>query len=93
MQDIYTYGSIQVAFTVYQDFLAYKSGVYIYQSGPALGGHAVKVIGWGVENNVPYWQVANSWNTDWGNNGFFKIRRGTDECGIEDDMTAGKPKY
>ena len=34
-----------------------------------LGGHAVRIIGWGVENKVPYWLVANSWNTDWGDNG------------------------
>lgn len=24
-----------------------------------LGGHAVKMIGWGVENNVPYWLCVN----------------------------------
>jgi len=28
----------------------------------ALGGHAVKIIGWGVENGEKYWEVANSWN-------------------------------
>jgi len=32
-------------------------------------GHAVKIIGWGVEKGTPYWLVANSWNTDWGDNG------------------------
>ena len=35
----------------------------------SLGGHAVKMIGWGVDNGVPYWLVANSWNTDWAENG------------------------
>jgi len=35
-----------------------------------------------VENNTPYWTVANSWNDDWGYKGFFKIKRGSDECGI-----------
>ena len=33
--------------------------------------------------------VRNSWNPTWGDNGLFKIRRGTDECGIEEDMVAG----
>lgn len=28
-----------------------------------LGGHAVKIVGWGVLEGVPYWLVANSWNT------------------------------
>jgi cathepsin B len=35
--------------------------------------------------------VANSWNADWGVNGYFKILRGQDECGIEDQIYAGIP--
>ena len=46
-------------------------------------GHVVRLIGWGEENGVPYWIGANSWNSFWGEDGFFKIRRGTDEAGIE----------
>lgn len=38
-------------------------------SGSELGGHAIKILGWGEENGVPYWLAANSWNTDWGDNG------------------------
>jgi cathepsin B len=53
---------------------------------------AVKILGWGEENSTPYWLVANSWNEDWGDNGFFKILRGKDECGIEDGIVAGAPK-
>lgn len=70
----------------------YKSGVYIRQSILPMGGHAVKIIGWGTENGTDYWLIANSWNTEWGLNGFFKIRRGTNECGIEEDVNAGEPK-
>jgi len=33
--------------------------------------------------------VKNSWNDEWGDNGFFKILRGSDECGIEDDVSGG----
>ena len=81
--DIMTYGSVSAAFTVYEDFVAYKSGVYSHTTGSALGGHAVKIIGWGVENNTPYWLIMNSWNAGWGDKGSFKIKRGSDECGIE----------
>jgi len=84
-------GPVEAAFSVYEDFLAYKSGVYQHVSGSMLGGHAVKILGWGTENGTPYWLVANSWNEDWGDKGYFKIRRGTDECGIEDEITAGLP--
>ena len=34
-----------------------------------MGGHAIRILGWGVENGTPYWLVGNSWNTDWGDNG------------------------
>ena len=50
------------------------------------------MLGWGVENGTKYWLMANSWNTDWGDKGFFKILRGKDECGIIDDINTGIPK-
>lgn len=56
-----------------------------------LGGHAIRIIGWGVENGIPYWLIANSWNSDWGLKGTFKILRGSNHCGIEDQISAGLP--
>jgi len=88
-QEIYSHGPVEAAFTVYEDFLTYKSGVYVHQSTEAVGGHAVKLMGWGTENGQNYWLVANSWNDGWGNMGTFKIARGTDECGIESQVIAG----
>jgi cathepsin B len=87
--EIMTYGPIEVAFDVYQDFFSYTSGVYVHKTGSLAGGHAVKIIGWGTLNNVAYWTVANSWGTDWGMDGFFLIKRGVDECGIEAQPVAG----
>jgi len=92
MQEIFKNGPVETAFTVYEDFLAYKSGVYQHKHGAALGGHAVRFVGWGVENGVKYWLTANSWNPSWGDKGFFKIIRGVDECGIESQVSAGLPK-
>jgi len=92
MEEIMTNGPVEAAFTVYSDFPNYKSGVYQHTSGSPLGGHAVRIIGWGVENGVKYWLVANSWNTYWGDNGTFKIRKGNNECGIEQEVTAGLPR-
>jgi len=90
--DIYMNGPITAQFFVHQDFLSYSSGVYHHTGiGPMLGGHAIKIIGWGVESGVDYWWVANSWNEDWGDHGFFKIRKGTNECQIENFALNGGP--
>ncbi len=90
--EIYTHGSVEAAFSVYEDFLTYKSGVYQHVKGRSLGGHAVKMIGWGVENGTNYWLIVNSWNEGWGDNGTFKILRGSDHLGIESEIVAGRPK-
>ncbi|KAJ6956782.1 hypothetical protein NC652_007751 [Populus alba x Populus x berolinensis] len=92
MAEIYKNGPVEVAFTVYEDFAHYKSGVYKHITGGMMGGHAVKLIGWGTsEDGEAYWLLANQWNRGWGDDGYFKIRRGTNECGIEGDVVAGLP--
>jgi cathepsin B len=48
-------GPIETAFTVYQDFMSYKSGVYVHTYGGVVGGHAVKMVGWGVSGAHNYW--------------------------------------
>jgi cathepsin B len=91
-KEIMNNGPVEGAFTVYEDLILYKDGVYQHVHGKQLGGHAIRILGWGEERGVPYWLIANSWNTDWGNNGFFKILRGQDHCGIESQISAGLPK-
>lgn len=85
-------GPVTACFDVYEDFAAYKSGVYHHVTGYLEGGHAVKIVGWGVLDGTKYWKVANSWNTDWGMDGFFYILRGTDECGIESEVVSALPR-
>jgi len=89
-QELMTKGPLYVAFSVYSDFPTYKSGVYQHTSGSMLGGHAVELMGWGTEDGKDYWLVKNSWNEQWGDGGFFKILRGSDECGIEDSANGGE---
>jgi len=92
--EIVAHGPIEVAFWVFSDFYYYSKGVYQLSPGSTfIGGHAVKIIGWGVDNGLDYWLVANSWGADWGESGFFKIKRGVDECAIEDSVSTGIPAW
>ncbi|KIH67756.1 papain family cysteine protease [Ancylostoma duodenale] len=91
-QEIFETGPVVAAFNVYEDFRYYKGGIYVHKWGKQTGAHAVKVIGWGTEDGTDYWLIANSWNTEWGENGYFRIVRGINNCGIEEQMVAGLMK-
>jgi len=90
-QAIMAGGPVETAFTVYSDFENYAGGIYHHVSGGMAGGHAVKMVGWGVEGGQKYWKVANSWNPYWGEKGYFRIRRGNNEGGIENGVAASSP--
>ncbi|XP_042886992.1 uncharacterized peptidase C1-like protein F26E4.3 [Penaeus japonicus] len=88
-------GPVQALMTVHPDFFMYQTGVYSYTGlgGSDSAAHSVKIIGWGEARVmgvgiVKYWLAENSWGSGWGERGYFKIRRGTNECGIESFVLA-----
>ena len=80
-----------VSFILILFFFSYKSGVYKHIENTVLGGHAVALIGFGVEGGSNYWLAANSWGPNWGMSGYFKIAQG--EGGIENQVYAGEAVY
>jgi len=83
------YGPVYVGFTVYEDFNAYGSGVYYHVWGQAVGGHAVAIVGY--DDTANCWICKNSWGQGWGEDGYFRIRKGTNECGMEDEVCTMTP--
>ena len=77
-------GPIAVWMMVYDDLWDYNGGIYIRTSSVEEGGHFVNIVGWGTSGSTPYWICKNSWGEDWGVNGYFYIRRGTNESRIEE---------
>jgi len=69
-----TKGPLAACFKVYDDFYAYRSGVYRHVSGAFLGGHCVSVVGY--NDNDRAWIAKNSWGTNWGESGYFRIGYG-----------------
>jgi cathepsin B len=76
-------GSILAFMQVFVDFYFYKTGIYTVTSTVSYGAHGVRIIGYGTENGVDYWLCANSWGASWGENGFFRIKKGVNMSMIE----------
>ena len=63
----------------------YTSGIIDKTSSecdPYSLNHAVVIVGYGSENGKDYWIVQNSFGSQWGENGYFRIARGKGSCGI-----------
>lgn len=55
-REIYNYGSVMVGLMIYEDFYNYQEGVYHYTAGGLIGGHSIRAIGWGHdEEGYLYW--------------------------------------
>lgn len=89
MRELYTNGPMSIAIELWSDLFTYKSGVYSHHSGTNCGGHAVNLFGWGEENGEKYWLIQNEWNSQWGDKGYVKVKRGENMIGVESDASTG----
>jgi len=85
------YRSGPIAVSIYASskaFQMYAGGVFSTWNGET-PNHAVTIVGYGteIEPNGPkdYWLIRNSWGTDLGLAGYWKIARGVNMLGVSQD--------
>ncbi|KAM9979946.1 hypothetical protein ACTFIZ_006192 [Dictyostelium cf. discoideum] len=67
-----------------REFMSYSSGIFHSNDcSKTRLTHAIALVGYGVEDGVDYWILKNSWGENWGEGGFFRMKRNTgNKCGI-----------
>ncbi|KAL6763487.1 hypothetical protein V8C86DRAFT_2496198 [Haematococcus lacustris] len=90
MEAVATHGPIAIAFDAnHPTFKYYSEGVY-YRADCGHDAdhldHAVTLVGYGTtEAGTDYWLLRNSWSLLWGDNGYFKMARKGNDCGVTID--------
>lgn len=86
MVEIYARGPIACSLYAHSEyFLDYKGGVITDPTQYNTTTHVVAIVGWGVDTvtSTPYWIGRNSFGTVWGEQGWFKLARGTNTLNME----------
>jgi C1A family cysteine protease len=56
--------------------------------------HSVVLLGWGEDENAnKFWHLRNSYGNEWGENGDFMAKRGTNDMGLEEENIAFEPEW
>jgi hypothetical protein len=91
--ELMRFGPVGAGFIVYENFLNIVTydgkSVYEKVEGKPIGGHYVSIMGW----EDDHWICRNSWGTDWGLVGFFKMKIGIAECMLEQNVSGCDPFF
>jgi C1A family cysteine protease len=79
-------GPISIAVDANSGWQTYTGGVFAPKfCNPNHLNHGVAIVGYGVENNIQYWIVRNSWGDSWGEEGYIRIAYGSNICGLANE--------
>jgi len=72
------------------DMQFYQSGVLTpILCNDIVLNHAVTLVGFGATTDgEAFWRAKNSWGTNWGEDGFLRIARGRQACGVASDTSS-----
>jgi cathepsin X len=75
-------------------FHTYKGGIF-EESGhdDTPLNHFISLVGYGKDGDTEYWIGRNSWGTYWGEQGFFKVKMGKDNLGVEKACGWATPSF
>ena len=71
-------GPIAIALDA-SSFKSYTSGIMTNCVSSRMN-HAVLAVGFNDNNVPPYWIIKNSWGTSWGEKGYIRIAKGSNQC-------------
>jgi len=91
MQEVFQRGPIPCYIRANQELDDYTGGIFIDKTGLTETNHVVSIVGWGVESGLKFWRVRNSWGSSWGEEGFFRIVRGVNNLGLEEECAWATP--
>ena len=91
MKELITRGPFACSIAVPESLDDYTSGIYYDQTGDLYTVHEVALVGWGEENGTPFWRFRNSWGSHWGEEGFFRVVRGSNNIAAESSCYWGTP--
>jgi C1A family cysteine protease len=67
-------------------FMQYREGIISSSACGTSLNHAVNLVGYGSEKGKDFWILRNSWGTNWGEKGYFRVARSSKDgpgiCGI-----------
>lgn len=95
--EIYKWGPVMAGMMMFDDFIDGYDGTTIYM-GPkpgatSMGGHAVEICGWGKEGDTKFWWICNSWGSEWGLSGYFRMKMEIKECELESNVVGFVPDF